>query len=823
MTPAQRAARDRRPTSRAYFGIDYGTTYSSIAYVTADPRNVGQRVPVYVVEVPEGRHGRRKSPLLPSLIAQNVADRRTRRVLMGWELFDALLGRRSAIEPLRHGVNLFRSVKSDMGSNCLYTWAFDAAYNTPAKVSAAILRKLIDVAREEKGYDVRQGHAVITVPASFSALARRETLEAAELAGLDRERVELLDEPIAALLDLMNHGDAARCFEPDRFSNVLIFDYGGGTCDLTLVRARFDIDRATGIHAEPLAISAYRRLGGDDVDRAIMADVIWPQIEEHIGRHRGSLGVRTRTQIEDTLTWTVARQLKEAVCKAVADEVRRGARAWGRVGRMATQPEQAPVIAIPELRPRGLPRGYSLSPAQLMTSMEPFLSVPRGEVGTMRHDYPRSLLVPIFETLERGGLTRDDLDVLVLHGGACRNPFVRRFLEQEVGNRDDLFARTRVVMTPDLDSSVASGAAVAAYWSGERGVRPVRPIIADDVGVLAANDAPIVLLRRGTTLPFPGEGALHTEPTEFYVARDGQRELLVPVFSGEPARLAGSVKVTLPPRARKGDVVRIKLQVDEDKQLSWWFNIGDAHDVDARSLHDPCTEELPSPERQRLLDHRRTMRERADDGEAPSVDALLQEALLVLRWAERDGGAARKHDAGLLIDDIFDRRITDVERFGRAWNIRGLILSSQGRFQDAEEAYRRAAAIGGDAVHVANHGTALLNLGRIDEAIAAFRSALSKDPSLVYVYEWLGDVYRHQGNEAAAVNEFQEGLMHAVAETKRHPRWREAWERRAWLHRAIGEYDHAASAEQTLASLQRDEDYRGDSRDMLGILWPRDR
>ncbi|MBI2216639.1 MAG: hypothetical protein HYU51_05020 [Candidatus Rokubacteria bacterium] len=62
-----------------------------------------------------------------------------------------------------------------------------------------------------------------------------------------------------------------------------------------------------------------------------------------------------------------------------------------------------------------------------------------------------------------------------------------------------------------------------------------------------------------------------------------------------------------------------------------------------------------------------------------------------------------------------------------------------------------------------------------------------------------------------------------IEETSRYPRWRDAWQRRRWLHCALGEYEQAEAAEQVIAALRRDDDYRGDSRDMLGVLWGRDR
>lgn len=122
--------------SDVFFGIDLGTSNSSIAYVADDPRyRKQQTVPVHVVKIPTDPAAREKPDRLPSIVAQNFVDRRVRRPLIGWEFLDACFRPRARIEPLRHGENLFRSVKSDMGTNRVYPWAFDENFNTPVKVS----------------------------------------------------------------------------------------------------------------------------------------------------------------------------------------------------------------------------------------------------------------------------------------------------------------------------------------------------------------------------------------------------------------------------------------------------------------------------------------------------------------------------------------------------------------------------------------------------------------------------------------------------------------------------------------------------------------
>ncbi len=192
--------------------------------------------------------------------------------------------------------------KSDLGSARIYAHASSPECNTPKKVATAVFRTLLAAAVDAlPGLELATVRTVITVPASLNAEARRETREAAVAAGLSAERVELIDEPIAALLHLLNDQRATAVLSTTEPRNVLVFDYGGGTLDLCLVKCAFSPDSPNGIAAENLAISQYRRNGGNDVDREIMRRVIWPQVEGQIGLRREKMDADLRRAVEDTL------------------------------------------------------------------------------------------------------------------------------------------------------------------------------------------------------------------------------------------------------------------------------------------------------------------------------------------------------------------------------------------------------------------------------------------------------------------------------------------------------------------------------------------
>ena len=105
----------------------------------------------------------------------------------------------------------------------------------------------------------------------------------------------------------------------------------------------------------------------------------------------------------------------------------------------------------------------------------PTLRVPPGLAEAREGDFAHSLIVPIWDCLDKAGLALEDLDVLVLHGGSCRNPCVRQELKRLLGDDASLFSRTTIVETPNLDTSVACGAALACYWKHERGTNSSSP------------------------------------------------------------------------------------------------------------------------------------------------------------------------------------------------------------------------------------------------------------------------------------------------------------------------------------------------------------
>lgn len=796
--------------SALFYGVDLGTGNCSVAYVADDPRQRDQLmidVRTVGMRVSEDDDGTARSGRVPSIVAADWRGGHGGGSLFGWEFVRALDRKRRAPALLRRGVDYFTSVKSDMGTNRTYPRSAVAGADTPGQVTTLILRRLAEAVNDDNPrHHLESSHVTLTVPASFSTLARLETLEAARAAGLAAGRVELIDEPVAALIDLLNGSDASGVLD-DEFRNILVFDYGAGTCDLSLVGARYNRDTINGLEVVNLAISPYRRLGGDDIDRAVMREIVWPQIAND--EERARIPARERRLVEDTLTGTVARGLKERICRKVDGEVRRDgpdALAKSRAREVFALGTRFTVPALD----RQTPAQFTIHAADFARVMQPFLADP----FTSGPEPEASLLLPVVHTLKRAGLAPRDLDALVLHGGGSLNPYVRHMLEDRVGRRTRLFDDLRVVTTPDPLTSVARGAALAGYWRHARGVDVVRPIAADDLGIVVLGGAARRLVHAGQPLPFPDEDGVEevTEDDDLVTPLDGQPELLVPVYTGrsDAPAVSGTVKVVVPPDTPAGTPVRIKLRISRDKTLDWWFAIGDAEFQKAGSVADPWTTKTPTAPERQLQEWRRQLRERVDRGETLPADALFWEAILVRLAARAAGPRAAEYLNEAL--EATENLVSDAPDTARFLNLKGLILSEQGKAADALAWFSAAAKLEPkNAVIAGNLGATLADVGRAAEARAFLRAALTLDANLTYVYDYLADLDRREGDEAGAMRELRRAEEVARRQIDRSPRDPDGWRQLAHVHWALGDYASADKARATAAELERNDFYGGDS------------
>jgi molecular chaperone DnaK len=211
-------------------GIDLGTTNSSIAYLNK------QMIPVVVLNE-EGKSS------VPSVVFFDDEEIHIGDI--------ALMNAKTDAE------RVVQFIKVRMGTNWRKTFQGDV--HSPESISAIILKHLLLMAKPEIGLSQK---AVITVPAYFDDKRRQATQDAGKIAGLDVTAT--LNEPMAALLAYGLHREVANeTNEQHRKQNVLVYDLGGGTFDVTVVEV-------TPTEIRELATDGNRELGGKDWDQALI-------------------------------------------------------------------------------------------------------------------------------------------------------------------------------------------------------------------------------------------------------------------------------------------------------------------------------------------------------------------------------------------------------------------------------------------------------------------------------------------------------------------------------------------------------------------------
>ncbi len=390
--------------------------------------------------------------------------------------------------------SLFYDCKNDMGLRKRYPSAPEGL-DRPWKVAGHILRFIVQEAAEAHGTPQR---VTVTVPAAFQLAQRKDTLAAALMAGLDLQEHDLLDEPTAALLDwLVQHPDSDLVHRrvPAR---ILVFDFGGGTCDVSIAELGAP-SPGSPVPARLLATSRYHRLGGGDLDDAIVDAHLLPELLKANGMGRLDLTWAEKRRVLFPHLRGTAEALKESLCR----EVER-LEAFGRF-----RPEDHATLAttLPTLTLQVADRELRLpTPSLDLPTFEqilaPFLDPEHLGARETEYRLSQSVFAPLADALERARLDPAELDAVLLVGGSSAIPQVRRALQ-------GMFPKAAILRHTDPDDAktcVSRGAAWHALAIQVAGRPLIQPVTPDELALVTQGSDPLALVPSGAPLPFPPDG-----------------------------------------------------------------------------------------------------------------------------------------------------------------------------------------------------------------------------------------------------------------------------------------------------------------------------
>jgi molecular chaperone DnaK len=480
-------------------GIDLGTTNSVIAVVEftdSEPKVIqtsegGRTCPSVVAfgkdgEILVGELAKRQSILNPSRTVYSIK---------------RFMGRRYDEVEKERSIVPYKVVSGQSGLSVV---EIDGKLYPPEQISSMILSKLKKDAEAYLGEEVTE--AVITVPAYFNDAQRNSTKIAGEIAGLKVLRV--LNEPTAAAI--------AYGVDKRQEGTILVWDLGGGTFDVTILRISGD-----GVF-EVKATNGDTHLGGDDWDEALvnyLADEF---------QHANGIDLRRDPQ--------ALQRLRDAAEKAKRE-----------LSNVLQTAINLPFITADATGPKHL---------DMQITRSQFEELTRSLVDRMR--------APFEHALKDAGMTVKDIDEIVLVGGSTRMPMVENLVRELTGKEP------RKGVNPD--EVVAIGAAIQAaimtggYSSSQKSIVLV-DVLPLSLGVETQGGVMSVMIPRNTPLPYRHQEIYTT-------ARDFQDSVEIKILQGERPlaqhnRLLGVFALEgIPPAPKGAPRIEVAFDVDTNGILS---------------------------------------------------------------------------------------------------------------------------------------------------------------------------------------------------------------------------------------------------------------
>lgn len=666
---------------RTYIGIDFGTSTTVVSIASYDESNclIHTKSLRMKQKLPDGTIY--SSEIVPSVIAWV-----NKQIFVGE-------GASQLKYQLKRGKNIWYSFKMELGED-LGAKYYESELREvnpfnirnpkdAARVFFAYLKYLITGYCKENNLSNNISYAV-SIPASFEANQRKDLLDALIANDMMVSKQALIDEPNAAFISY-----AVTCategqplyVSPDYNSKVLVFDFGGGTCDISILEIG---KSANGLFSKNIAISKFTKLGGDDIDRYITYHYLMPRFLEANGKRMEQFRTNEKKHIASAL-YKVAERLKILINKTLATLTADFVIPSLKNSESKTVVEFEVVVYTNkgELRQNS----FYLTNKELTDTMNVFLKRGYGKTTQIKGEEEyNSIYSPIESAIKKSKVSKEEIDYILFIGGSAQSPYIQEELKR-------YFEDSEMLVPSNLQTHVSQGAAIHSLLYNGMNKCLIQPISSEPIIIITREEQPKVILPAGTEIPCDT-----VVIDDLVTSREGQRVVELPICVGDIRKLLFNLKIesSIPSGFPINTPIQLTIEVNSDKMLIARATcMGIVCHVEPLSPF--ANKELSTEDRMALKAERQANIEAELNGGVPS-----KETLIALR---------------------------------RAYNKAGHVFKAAETYELQNELYPEADMYNGIAV-------LYNNAGATDKAIEFYEKALEENPYHKYANANLGSTLR---------------------------------------------------------------------------------
>lgn len=712
-------------TRATYVGIDFGTSTTVVSIATKE--NAEEKIktlPIKLTQILEDGTIY-QSEKLPSVIAWYNG-----RLLVGE-------GASNLKYTLTKGKNIWFSFKMEIGEDLGAKY-----YNSEVggmegvkirnpkdcvRVFFMYLNMLINKYCQDNSLSDNIMYAV-SIPASFEANQRKELMEALESNGMNISKQSLIDEPNAAFISYIQDSEESEkplLISPHYNSKVLVFDFGGGTCDISILEIG---KSANGLYSKNVAISKFTKLGGDDVDRYITFKYILPRFFEANNVSEDDFRTKERQYIATQL-YKVSERLKILLCKKISNQMYKL-----EIPNYIKSSSDKESISIPVSvqTKKGLltQTEFFLSTKELVEVMSVFMKSSRIPTSIKGQEEYNNIFMPIESAIKKANVRRSEIDYVLLIGGSAQNPFIQEALKKH-------FDDSEILVPQDLQTHVSKGAAIHSLLMNGMNKCIIQPITSEPIFVITKDTTNKVLIPAGTTIPCDTVVIDDLMPT-----KDHQEAIELPICVGNENKMLFNLKITRDGGFLTTAQVTLALEITADKLL-----LAKAHCMGVSCMVEPqnpfANKELSTEERIVLRAEREANIETERNGGIPTKNCLI-----TLRKAYEDAGNDFKAAETL-------EQQNEIYPNPGDYNLIGVYYHNSGNKDKAIDFFERALG------HNPNDYWPNFNLGNTlfykdsKRSREYLNKAYELNPSEPCINILLGRLDKREGKEAEAKEKFQ--------------------------------------------------------------------